>query len=280
MVFKKTNYLGAIILALVTFPFQACSGSGGGTPGAPTSSGAGSLPGAPTTAVQRSWTTDAMLFVGDGTWSTETDSIQTIFKNNGVSYQAVTSAQLDAMTLSQLTQFGMFVFPGGEGGTEAGSVSAQTHANLRAAVQQYGVSYIGFCAGAFIAVAPAPAAGQDVSYGFGVVDGPLENYYQLENQGVNYQSTVESFPDSTTMPILWYGGPVTPSTGVIAKYPTGDPAISEMWSGTGFVVLSGVHPTMTQADLDGLGVTPDTDDTAFAWKLFNAALHQQPLPTY
>jgi glutamine amidotransferase-like uncharacterized protein len=174
----------------------------------------------------------------------------------------------------------MMVFPGGEGGTEAGSVSAQTHANLRAAVQQYGVSYIGFCAGSFIAVAPAPAAGQDVSYGFGVVNGPLLNYYELENQGVDYQSTTESFPDGSTMPILWYGGPVTPDLGVIAKYPTGDPAISEMWSGNGFVVLSGVHPTMTTADLDGLGVTPDTDDTAFAWELFNAALNQQPLATF
>ena len=82
------------------------------------------------------------------------------------------------------------------------------------------------------------------------------------------------------MPILWYGGPVTPNVGVIAKYPTGDPAISEMWSGNGFVVLSGVHPTMTQSDLDSLGVTPDTDDTAFAWQLFNAALNQQPLQTF
>ena len=160
--------------------------SGSSSPGANAESNPGAAGTAPTVTLSpapptsppslpapRNYSTDAMLFVGDGTWSTEISSIENIFSAHNVTYQEVTSAQLDAMAVTDLAKFGMLVFPGGEGGTEAGSVSAQTHANLRAAVQQYGVSYIGFCAGSFIAVAPAPAAGQDVSYGFGVVNGPL-----------------------------------------------------------------------------------------------------------
>ena len=230
--------------------------------------------------VRAAWSTDALLFSGTGTWSTEVSAIEAIFSAHNVSYTVVTSAQLDSMQLSDLAQFGMFVFPGGEGTQEAQSLSAATHANLRAAVQVAGVSYIGFCAGAFIGVAPAPAAGQDVSYGFGIVSTPLLAYYELESQNVTYQSTLESFPDGSTMPILWYGGPVTPNVGVIAKYPTGEPAISEMWSGAGYVVLSGVHPTISSTDLTSLGVTPNTDETAFAWSLFNSALNQKPLPTF
>jgi glutamine amidotransferase-like uncharacterized protein len=231
-------------------------------------------------ASSRTWTTDALLFAGSGTWGTEVSNLENIMDSNGMSYQVVTSSQLDAMSVDQIAQFGLLIFPGGSGGTEAGSLSAQTHANLREAVQVRGVSYIGFCAGSFIAQSPAPASGQDVSYGLGVVAGPELDYYYLENQGTDIAMTPLTFADGSTQDILWYGGPVTPSTagGVIAKYPDGNPAITELWSGKGFVILSGVHPTANQATLSALGMS-STDgthqDTAF--KLLNAALHQQPL---
>jgi hypothetical protein len=222
-----------------------------------------------------------MVFSGSGTWSSEVASIENLLTVNGMTYQDTSSAQLDAMSVDELAQFGMLIFPGGEGGTEAGSVSAQTHANLREAVQVRGVSYLGFCAGSFVAVAPAPAAGQDVSYGFGVVDGPVLNEWTPpDNPNASYEMTTDTFPDGASIELLWYGGPITPNTGVIAKYPTGDPAISEMWSGAGFVVLSGIHPTASQAILDALGVSPATPDTALAVQLMNAALHQQTLPTF
>jgi hypothetical protein len=240
------------------------------------------LPGAPTTATpKRTWTTDAMVFSGDGTWSSEVASIEALMTANGITYKDTNSTELDAMTLDDLAQFGMLVFPGGEGSTEAESVSATTHANLRAAVQTLGVNYLGFCAGSFVAVAPAPAAGQDVTYGFGVVNGPiLDEFTPTDNANADYEMTLDTFPDGTSTDILWYGGPITPSTGIIAKYPTGTPAISEMWSGAGFVVLSGIHPTATLAMLDALGVSPATPDTDFAVKLMKAALNQAPLPTF
>jgi hypothetical protein len=230
----------------------------------------------------RTWTTDVMLFTGSGTWSTEIESVEELFDARGLTYREVGSSQLDAMSVDDLAQYGLLFFPGGSGGTEADSLSSATHAHIREAVQVRGVSYIGFCAGAFIAEAPAPAAGQDVSYGLGVVNGPVLDYYYLENQGIDIQMTTETFADGSTHNILWYGGPVTPNQGVIAKYPDGNPAISQVWSGKGFVIMSGVHPTLTQSGLDSLGVsgTGGQANQDIAWQLIHAALHQQPLPQF
>ena len=275
----RTAHLVMIGIMSFSLVLSGCD-SGSATTG---STNGTSLPNGPAANVARNYSTDALVFAGGGTWSSEVSSIESILTSNGASYQEVSSAQLDAMAAPDLAKFGLMIFPGGAGGTEAASVSATTHANLRQAVQQEGVSYLGFCAGSFVAVAPAPVAGGDVSYGFGVVNGPELGYYQLENQGTDIAMTLESFPDGSSEDILWYGGPVTPnvSGGVLAKYPTGDPAISQMWSGNGFVVLSGVHPTATQAMLSSVGMTStDGIHTDLAWKLMNAALHQQPLPAF
>lgn len=195
----------------------------------------------------------------------------------------MTSDELDRMSLDELSQFKMLIFPGGGGSTQANSLGADTHARLRAAVQERGVSYIGFCAGAFIAVAPAPESGKDVSYGFGIVNGPFLDYYYLENQGKLISMTLESFADGTKRDLLWYGGPVTPNTagGVVAKYPNGDPAITQIWSGKGFVMLSAIHPAAPQRIRDLYGLR-DSDglDYELTWKLLDSAINQRPLQAF
>jgi glutamine amidotransferase-like uncharacterized protein len=237
----------------------------------------------PTGVPARDYKVDVMLFNGDGVWASEEKSIKSMLLSHNATFEEVDSEELDAMSLEDITKFGLLIFPGGSGGTQSRSVSAATHARLREAVQKRGVSYIGFCAGAFIAVAPAPAPGKDVSYGFGVVDGPELEYYYLENKGVNAAMTKLKLADGTSKDILWYGGPITPKTqgGVIAKYPDGNPAITQLWSGSGFVILSGVHPTATQNMLTSLGVkSSDGIHLDFAWTLIDSALHQASLPAF
>jgi glutamine amidotransferase-like uncharacterized protein len=283
MKYLRLSYPVAIVAAL--FALTSCDGGSAASSSDAinsSSSAPSSSSGAPTSAsAQRNYTTDVLVFTGSGTWATEVTNLENILNSHGATYDEVSSAQLDAMSVDQIAQYGLLIFPGGAGGTEAGSLSAQTHAHLREAVQSRGVSYIGFCAGSFIAQAPAPAAGQDVSYGLGVVNGPVLDYYYLENQGTDIAMTLLTFADGSTQDTLWYGGPVTPTTpgGVVAKYPDGNPAITELWSGNGFVILSGVHPTADQATLSALGMS-STDGTHqdTAWKLINAALHQAPLP--
>jgi glutamine amidotransferase-like uncharacterized protein len=250
------------------------SGTGAAESGTPEAASGSDAP------TGRSYATGVLVFTGDGTWRTEIADLEALLDAHGVTYQEADSAGLDAMSAQDMATFGVIYIPGGEGGTEAGDTAAQTHANLRTAVQQLGVSYVGFCAGAFVAVAPAPTNGGDVSYGFGVVDGPLLDYYTGPGSDQTYEQTLESYPDGTTENILWYGGPVTPDIGVIARYPTGDPAISEIWSGKGLVLIGGVHPDLSQATLDALGVSPGTPAQDIAWRIFQAALTQQPLPTF
>ena len=283
MDYKKLRTAGAILLAIGTATtLTGCdSGGGGGGSSASAAPTVGSVPGAPVPPTStRNFSTDVMIFTGSGTWGTEISDAEALFTANGITYQEANSAQLDAMAPADMAKFGIIFMPGGAGGTEAGSVSAQTHANLRTAVQSLGLGYVGFCAGAFVAAAPAPSAGGDVSYGFGVVDAPVMNYYTGPGTSAAYEETLETFADGHTENMLWYGGPITPNTGVIAKYPTGDPAVSEMWSGSGFVIVAGTHPDLSASSLSGLGASPATSAQATALKIFNAAIHQQPLPTY
>ena len=285
----RTNNLraaSAVLLALTTAAFTGCNSGGGAgasaaTSGAPTGGGSPSLPGSPAPA-SRAFSTDFLVFTGSGTWGTEITDVEALISAQGHTFQEVSDSQLDAMAPADIAKFGVIYIPGGTGTTETAGVSAATHANLRTAVQSLGVSYVGFCAGAFVAVAPTPPPGGDVSYGFGVVNGAVLNDYAGPgtNAPSGYEMTLEQFPDGSTQNILWYGGPVTPNTGVVAKYPTGEPAVSEMWSGSGFVVIAGLHPDLSQASLNSLGVTPATSSQDTAWKILNAALTQQPLPTF
>jgi glutamine amidotransferase-like uncharacterized protein len=277
---KIRRFAAPVAVVAALFAFSSCDGSASGSD--LTNTGDPSALNEPrANSAGRTWKIDALLFAGSGTWGTEVTNLKNILNAHGASYQVVTSAQLNAMSVDDLAQFGLLIFPGGSGGTEAGSLSSQAHANLREAVQSRGVNYIGFCAGSFIAQAPAPAPGQDVSYGLGIVNGPVLDYYYLENQGTDIAMTLLTFAGGATQDILWYGGPVTPniSGGVIAKYPDGNPAITELWSGNGFVILSGVHPTADQATLTAMGVSSsDGTHQDTAWNLIYSALHQQALP--
>lgn len=280
MKFKNTRAISAALMALTASGIVTGCNSGGDASTATNGASPGPSLTTPPGATSRSFSTDVMIFTGAGTWGTEIGDAEALFNANGITFQEVNAAQLDAMSPADMAKFGIMFMPGGAGGTEAASVNSTTHANLRTAVQSLGLGYVGFCAGAFVSEAPAPGSGGDVSYGFGVVNGPVLGYYTGPGTNAAYEPVLVKFADGSTESQLWYGGPVTPNVGVIAKYPTGDPAISEMYSGNGFVVIAGTHPDLTQSTLQGLGVSPSSPATGTALKIFNAALHQSPLPTY
>lgn len=279
---RPRGQLASISALLAAVSLTACDG--------PTSSDVAALPSSPLSptapgapsSVARNHTTDVMLYNGSGAWQTEVTSLQSIFKAHGLSYTLVNESDLNSMTLEELTQFGLLLFPGGAGGTMGSVTSSATHARLREAVQIRGVSYLGFCAGSFVAAAPAPASGKDVSYGFGVIDAPVMDYYSLENT-TDFAMTMETFADGTKRDLVWYGGPVTPNVagGVIAKYPDGTPAITQMRSGNGFVIVSGPHPAAPQNVRDSFGVT-DSDglDLDIAFNLIDSALHARPMAAF
>ncbi len=227
--------------------------------------------------------TDVLLFSGASSWSAEVDSLARILLSHGTTYQEVTSAELDGMSTDEISKYSLLIVPGGNAPVLTGSLSAATHAKLRTAVQERGLDYLGFCAGAWAAIAPAPEPGKDTTYGLGVVNGPIQQPNYLEKQGLEFAISHASFPNGTQRDLLWYGGPMTPDLpgGVVAKYADGTPAVTQIWSGQGFVIVSGLHPAINPFILNALGLS-DTDaiDPEFAWQLIEAGLRQIPLQAF
>lgn len=277
---KKSPFVLALILSAVSLSVSGCGASASAARDLASDNGV--VRGA------RTFKTDILLFNGDGVWSPEVASLRGIFAAHGASFDEVSSSELNAMSAEEMARYGTFVWPGGLGGTQSSSLSRVTKDNIRKAVRELGTSYIGFCAGAFVAVAPTPAEGKSPSYGISIVDGPELPYYYLEaemerNGETDIAMTMETFADGTTRDLVWYGGPVVTSDAhsVIAKYPNGDAAISQMWSGKGWVILSAVHPTAPQSVRDTYGLDDaDGVDLDLAWKLIEAAIHQSELPTF
>jgi glutamine amidotransferase-like uncharacterized protein len=202
---------------------------------------------------------------------------------NGATYEDTDSTALNKLSAEDIRHYRLIIFPGGDAITVTNNLTIETHERLRKAVQELGLNYLGFCAGAWMAVAPAPVGTNDVGYGIGVVDGPILQPNYLAKEGLHYAITKAHFPDGSTRDQLWYGGPITPDIpgGVIAKYPNNTPAISQIRSGKGLVILSGLHPTATKEVLNNLGlynkaaIAPD-----LAWKILNAGIQGVPLPSF
>ena len=227
--------------------------------------------------------TNVLIFSGASSWKSEVDALAAILIDHGIGYEELTSPELNVMPAEEIAKFSLIIVPGGDAPTLTASLTPATHAKLREAVQTRGVDYLGFCAGAWAAVAPAPTPGEDVSYGLGIVDGPLEQETSLGKQGKEFAIDRAEFPDGSRRNLLWYGGPITPDLpgGVVAKYADGTPAISQMWSKQGFVIVSGLHPAVNTAILGVLGLTDnEAIDPEFAWKLLDAGIRGIPLPAF
>jgi glutamine amidotransferase-like uncharacterized protein len=224
-----------------------------------------------------------LIYSGESAWWPEIRSLEALLWAHGTKVFEADSKQFERITLEELSKYALLIFPGGDAIVMTKSLSAATHAKLREAVQTRGVSYLGFCAGAWIAIAPAPPPGEDVEYGLGLVDGPVQKENYLAKRGDHFAMTLAMFPDGSRHDLLWYGGPITPEIpgGVVARYPDGTPAITQIQSGSGFVIVSGLHPAATPEVLLDLGLT-DTDgpDYELAWRLLEAALSHQPLPAF
>jgi glutamine amidotransferase-like uncharacterized protein len=100
----------------------------------------------------------------------------------------------------------------------------------------------------------------------------------LERHHLKY-STVAAGP---TLDQYWEDGPELSGWGaVVGKYPDGTPAIVEGSSGSGWVVLSGVHPEAPAEWRHGMTfMTSAATDEAYAWTLIEAALNRTSLPHF
>lgn len=274
-------FFAAMISLASSVASVACNGASGATGVALESTGAAPLGyvGVAPGGAGRAWSTDALIFNGTGTAGVDAQQIAEILDSKGKTWAMADSAQLDAMSVEELAKFGMIVWPGGYAGVNSSSLSAETRVRIRQAVSERGVSFIGFCAGAFIAVSPA---GEPQGWGLGLVNAPTLDYFPLEDQGVTASMVPVKLGGGTTRELLWYGGPQMhewPGT-IVGRYADGAGAISQLRVGQGVVVLSGPHPEGPQSWRDEFGlVDSDGLDFELAWQLMDAALNRVGLPT-
>ncbi len=231
----------------------------------------------------RKYRTDALIFNGEGTSASDANSLVSILTENKLSNKVVNSDQLNAMSVEELAQYGVIVWPGGHANRMTNSLTLATRRNVRSAVRDAGVSFAGFCAGAWMGVGDdIPLAGE-LDIGFGLLPGKLLEEYFPDGKEPTAAMVLTSFADGSTRDIVWYGGPITPNIpgGVVAKYPDGSPEITQAFAGKGFVILTGTHPEAPQGWRDGEGLA-DSDglDFELAWKLVNSALTQTPLTAF
>ena len=224
-----------------------------------------------------------LLYNGEGAASADVTALAGILNAHDVSYELIDENELNAMAADDLLHFGTIVWPGGLAGTGTKALSKDARIAVRRAVVEFGVSYVGFCAGAFMAMNAPPVGDNAAVYGFGIVpyDGILPEY---EPNGVHQhdhpQTVVVNLPGGKTQDVAWYGGPFFPTANeVLARYKDGTPAMMQTYSGMGFVVLSGPHPESPPAWVS----TTDTDGTVIdrelAWSLINAGLTRTRLQT-
>lgn len=231
----------------------------------------------------RGYVTDVLLFNGAGVSTSDWQSTEQILQDHGWSYQLVNSAQLDGMTLDEIASFGTIVVPGGSGGSIAGGISDATQLRLRQAVRDRGLGYVGFCAGAWVAVGPEASGNSVAGYGFAVASGNvLDAYYPGGNTSLTAAMVPVSMADGSTRQLVWWGGPSTPewSGGVVGRYDNGTPAISETTSGKGFVVISGPHPEAPQGWRATAGTDSDGLDYDIAIAMIDAAITRRPMKAF
>jgi len=226
------------------------------------------------TALKSDGTAEILLFNGTGSSPNDVKAFETILKDQQVNYSKVSSSQLNQMSEAQMRGYRLLIIPGGDFIKIGNGLTPATTANIRSAVQD-GLNYLGVCAGAFF-------AGNSPKNGLNLTAGVKFGFYSAEARGIRKTAVPIAVAGATTLEHYWEDGPQLTGWGaVVGKYPDGTPAIVQGTYGSGWVILSGVHPEAPVSWRRGMTfATPVSADTAYAWTLIHAALNRESLPHY
>ena len=213
-----------------------------------------------------------LLFNGTGTSQNDVAAVKAVLAECGLDYATANSAQLNAMTESQLSAYRLLIIPGGHYIKMGNSLAPRTTATVHKAVHG-GLNYLGICAGGLL-------AGDAQCNSFNLASGVRFGFYAAVNRNIHKAAVPIACVDTPTMEHYWEDGPQFTGWGdVVGTYPDKTPAIVEGSVGKGWVILSGVHPEAPANWRDGMDFkTPASDDNAYAGTLIKAALNRTVLP--
>jgi glutamine amidotransferase-like uncharacterized protein len=156
----------------------------------------------------------------------------------------------DRMTAEGLAKLRLLVMPGGWAPTQHESLGASGRVAIRSFVEGGG-SYLGICAGAYLACSTVSWEGRDYPYALGLARGravgPVKGLAPWPTT-----DRVEIRAGERLVAALYAGGCSLAIDGavVLATYPDGTPAAVETRLGKGRVLLLGVHPEFAPGDAD------------------------------
>jgi hypothetical protein len=237
--------------------------------------GAAEIGGEQAMVAQNAQAATILIFNGTGTSTNDVTALENVVKNAGLAYQTVNSSQLDAMTQAKLATYKLFIVPGGNSITIGNNLSSTATTNVRNAVAQNGLNYLGVCAGGFF-------GGFSKYNGVDLTSGVWFSLYADYYKGIHKEPVSISFPSQGKLDIYWQDGPDLSGWGsVVGRFPNGHPAIVEGKWGKGFVLLSGVHAEAPASWRTGMNFyTPLDVDLAYAATLLTSALSGISLPHY
>ena len=216
---------------------------------------------------------EVLFYDGVGATSGDIADLEAMIARAGYSYKAVDAADLAIMTPAELAAYKLIVWPGGNAITQENALHAanpEIFTNIHNAVVKSGVSYIGFCAGSFIA---------ETSNEYHTFD-LARTYFNFYKQNAIEMVTLE-FPQSSNLEVVYWNGPVVNFGYTVARFPNRAEAIGEDFVGNGFVILSGVHPEAAlNWGVSGNTAAEDTADNSYAVTLIKAAYNRTLLPHY
>ena len=212
-----------------------------------------------------------LLFNGTGTSPNDVAAVEAILNSNHFNYSTVNSSRLNEMGESQIRAYHLLIVPGGNFIDIGNSLTSSTTANIRNAVRN-GLNYLGICAGGFF-------AGNSGYNGLNLTSGVRSRFYSAEARGIRKAAVAITGAEALALDQYWEDGPEFTGWGaVIAKYPDGTPAVVEGTFGSGWVVLTGVHPEAPAGWRRGMTFrTPVGVDNAYAGMLIRAALNRASL---
>jgi glutamine amidotransferase-like uncharacterized protein len=215
-----------------------------------------------------------LLFNGTGTSPNDVAAVETVLNSEHLNYSTVNSRQLNAMGGSRIREFRLLIVPGGNFIDIGNSLTSSTTANIRNAVQN-GLNYFGIYAGGFF-------AGDSGYNGLNLTSGVRFGFYAAESRGIRKAAVAIVGAGTPPLDQYWEDGPQFTGWGaVVGKYPDGTPAIVEGTFGSGWVILTGVHPEAPAGWRRGMTfTTPASVDNAYAGTLVHAALNRASLSRY
>ena len=209
---------------------------------------------------------EILLFDGSGTSPGDVAALEGVLRDHGLAYAKAGSRRLNDMNRAELDSFRLLIVPGGNFEQMGNGLTAAAAAKVHDAVHG-GLSYLGICAGAFL-------AGSSPYNGLDLTEGVRFHFYALEDRGVRKAAVPIAVAGRAPLDQYWEDGPELTGWGdAVARYPDGTPAVAQGAVGQGWVILSGTHPEAPQSWRRGMTFsTPVLEDQTYAAELIRAAL--------